>query len=192
MKVLIFSLAAMLCSVAAFLQPVRPTSRSATAISASRFRFRERTRNAVNKWRGVSKASDRTDAELKNGIAGFYDESSAIWLDVWGEDMHHGYYPPGEKNVNHQAAQRDMIDRSLAFAYGSDVPAPRSMVDVGCGVGGSSRHISRKYKTITKGRGISLSPYQISRATEFTAEQGLSDVVEYKVDDAMKMSFAGT
>ena len=35
----------------------------------------------------------RSDAELKSGIAKFYDESSQIWLDVWGEHMHHGYYP---------------------------------------------------------------------------------------------------
>ena len=32
----------------------------------------------------------RTDSELKQGIAHFYDESSQIWLDVWGEHMHHG------------------------------------------------------------------------------------------------------
>jgi hypothetical protein len=32
----------------------------------------------------------RTDSELKQGIARFYDESSQIWLDVWGEHMHHG------------------------------------------------------------------------------------------------------
>ena len=34
----------------------------------------------------------RTDSELKQGIAKFYDESSQIWLDVWGEHMHHGKY----------------------------------------------------------------------------------------------------
>jgi hypothetical protein len=29
----------------------------------------------------------RNDQELKTGIANFYDESSAIWIDVWGENM---------------------------------------------------------------------------------------------------------
>jgi len=29
--------------------------------------------------------------DLKKGIAAFYDESSALWEDVWGsEHMHHG------------------------------------------------------------------------------------------------------
>ena len=30
---------------------------------------------------------------LNEGIASFYDESSELWEDVWGEHMHHGYYP---------------------------------------------------------------------------------------------------
>ena len=34
--------------------------------------------------------SVRSDQDLKKGIAKFYDESSSIWIDVWGEDMHHG------------------------------------------------------------------------------------------------------
>ena len=121
----------------------------------------------------------RTTAELKDGIANFYDESSGVWLDVWGEHMHHGYYP--HKNYkNHSAAQLDMIDRSLAFAYGDDEALPRSVVDIGCGVGGSSRHIARKYSSIKKARGISLSPYQISRANAFTRDQNLANLIEYK------------
>ena len=38
----------------------------------------------------TGKMIERTDSELKQGIAHFYDESSQIWLDVWGEHMHHG------------------------------------------------------------------------------------------------------
>jgi hypothetical protein len=28
--------------------------------------------------------------DLKKGIATFYDESSGLWEEVWGEHMHHG------------------------------------------------------------------------------------------------------
>jgi hypothetical protein len=31
----------------------------------------------------------RSHEELKLGIAGFYDRSSKLWEDVWGEHMHH-------------------------------------------------------------------------------------------------------
>lgn len=34
---------------------------------------------------------ERSREDLKVGIAGFYDRSSKLWEDVWGEHMHHGY-----------------------------------------------------------------------------------------------------
>ena len=45
----------------------------------------------------VVAVSARSEAALKEGIAAFYDESSGIWEDVWGEHMHHGWYEPGTK-----------------------------------------------------------------------------------------------
>lgn len=38
-----------------------------------------------------------SDAELKEGIASFYDASSGVWEEMWGEHMHHGYYIEGKK-----------------------------------------------------------------------------------------------
>jgi hypothetical protein len=37
--------------------------------------------------------------------------------------------------------------------------------------------------------GISLSPFQISKAKEFTAAQGLENKMDYQVADAMAMPF---
>lgn len=34
-------------------------------------------------------SKERTHEELKLGIAGFYDRSSKLWENVWGEHMHH-------------------------------------------------------------------------------------------------------
>ena len=146
----------------------------------------------------------RSDDQLKSGIARFYDECSEIWLETWGEHMHHGYYPTLDYK-DHKAAQVDMIERyvlfsynflydptsfrSLNFAYKTEanfIP-PKSMVDIGCGVGGSSRLIAKKYGCV--GKGISLSPYQIKRATEFTKEAGLDSLLEYRVEDATKSTF---
>lgn len=45
-------------------------------------------------WRdGVMHAAQVT--ELKRGIATFYDKSSGLWENMWGDHMHHGYYPKG-------------------------------------------------------------------------------------------------
>ena len=35
---------------------------------------------------------ERSREDLKIGIAGFYDRSSKLWEEVWGEHMHHGMY----------------------------------------------------------------------------------------------------
>ncbi|KAJ1636929.1 hypothetical protein T492DRAFT_860821 [Pavlovales sp. CCMP2436] len=39
-------------------------------------------------------------ADLKSGIAGFYDASSGLWEGIWGEHMHHGYYPKEAPGVS--------------------------------------------------------------------------------------------
>ena len=60
--------------------------------------------------------------------------------------MHHGYYPDGADREDHAQAQVDMIDNALEWA-GVDldrVEAPFAVADVGCGIGGSARHIARR------------------------------------------------
>ena len=118
------------------------------------------------------------------GIAAFYDESSGLWEDVWGEHMHHGYYPEGKPRKDHAQAQVDMIDKSLEWA-GVDGPV-RRVVDVGCGIGGSSRHMARKYGC--GARGITLSPVQAGRANALTSEAGIDDV-SFQVGDALRQPF---
>jgi tocopherol O-methyltransferase len=58
--------------------------------------------------------------ELKQGIAELYDESSAVWEDIWGDHMHHGFYYPDEvvsgSDSDHRAAQFRMIQEALSFA----------------------------------------------------------------------------
>merc|ERR1712071_244723 len=124
--------------------------------------------------------------QLKLGIAGFYDRSSALWEEVWGEHMHHGYYVP-ENRTDHQQAQIDLIDEVLKWASVDDANPPQSIVDVGCGIGGSSRHIARKYGGIAQG--ITLSPYQAKRGNELAKEQGLENNAFFQVADALNQPF---
>lgn len=53
---------------------------------------------------------------LKEGIAALYDESSGLWESMWGEHMHHGFYPKGSPPKSNQQAQIDMIEEVLSFA----------------------------------------------------------------------------
>ncbi|KAL0347199.1 UNVERIFIED_CONTAM: putative tocopherol O-methyltransferase, chloroplastic [Sesamum calycinum] len=128
---------------------------------------------------------------LQKGIAEFYDESSGVWEDIWGDHMHHGFYEPGSdvSLSDHRAAQIRMIEESLLFASLSDdsVQKPRNIIDVGCGIGGSSRYLARKYGA--KCKGITLSPVQAQRAQELAAAQGLDGKVSFQVADALNQPF---
>ncbi|KAG6571208.1 Tocopherol O-methyltransferase, chloroplastic, partial [Cucurbita argyrosperma subsp. sororia] len=142
----------------------------------------------------IAAAATTTDVEidmdvdsLKKGIAEFYDESSGLWENVWGEHMHHGFYDP-DSSVSlsdHRAAQIRMIEETLRFA---GVEAATAVVDVGCGIGGSSRYLARKFGA--KCRGITLSPVQAKRAQAIAADAGLSDKVCFEVADALNQPFS--
>lgn len=61
----------------------------------------------------------KMDAEkLKRGIAEFYDKSSGMWEDIWGDHMHHGFYDPSStvSLSDHRSAQIRMIEEALQFA----------------------------------------------------------------------------
>lgn len=88
--------------------------------------------------------------------------------------MHHGYYPGGSPRKDHTQAQVDMVERSLDWAGVTAGTGVRKMLDVGCGIGGSSRHIARRHGC--EAHGITLSPVQAARANDLTANAGLEGV----------------
>ncbi|XP_010528669.1 PREDICTED: tocopherol O-methyltransferase, chloroplastic-like [Tarenaya hassleriana] len=132
-------------------------------------------------------------ADLKKGIAGFYDKTSEMWEEIWGEHMHHGFYEPQSdvqlSDSGHRKAQIRMIDEALRFAgvSGEEKEKGRRVVDVGCGIGGSSRYMSLKYGAECSG--ITLSPFQARRANELASAQGLSHKVSFQVADALQQPF---
>ena len=98
--------------------------------------------------------------------------------------MHHGLYPPGAPKKAHAAAQADMIDALLAWA---GVTGVASMVDVGCGIGGSSRHVARAWPA-ARAIGFTLSPVQAARANALTAaDPSVAGRCRYEVGDALDM-----
>lgn len=102
--------------------------------------------------------------------------------------MHHGYYPRGtdRKSKTNAQAQVDLIDAVLTFAGVENVT---EMVDVGCGIGGSSRHVANKFPS-AKATGITLSPKQAARANGLAEAQGLAERATFRVADALQQPFA--
>lgn len=42
-------------------------------------------KNGLRRWKDSITSKERTREDLKIGIAGFYDRSSKLWEEVWGE-----------------------------------------------------------------------------------------------------------
>ncbi|MER3475623.1 MAG: SAM-dependent methyltransferase, partial [Leptolyngbya sp. ERB_1_2] len=51
---------------------------------------------------------------LSEQIQQFYDSSSRLWEQTWGEHMHHGYYGvDGKTRKDRRQAQIDLIEEML-------------------------------------------------------------------------------
>jgi tocopherol O-methyltransferase len=127
-------------------------------------------------------------ASLSQRIQQFYDASSGLWEQVWGEHMHHGYYgADGKRQGDRQQAQVDLINELLAWAQpqsGQNISV-QDFLDVGCGIGGSSLYLAQKFNA--KATGITLSPVQAQRATERAQAAGVD--ASFRVADALHMPF---
>jgi tocopherol O-methyltransferase len=126
---------------------------------------------------------------LYQDIREFYDASSGLWEQVWGEHMHHGYYGKGGNyKIDRRQAQIDLIEELLLWAGCNESDPPSEIIDVGCGIGGSTLYLAQKFGS--NATGITLSPVQASRAKERAMEAGLEDQVRFQVANALEMPFA--
>ncbi len=132
---------------------------------------------------------------LYQQIQQFYDASSTLWEEVWGEHMHHGYYgPEGNLTKERRQAQIDLIEEFLAWGMESPEGQPLAekskfsqILDIGCGIGGSTLYLAEKFQA--QATGITLSPVQANRATERAQAAQLSQNVNFQVANALEMPF---
>lgn len=121
---------------------------------------------------------------LYQQIQQFYDASSSLWEQVWGEHMHHGYYgADGRDPKERRQAQIDLIEEMLRWA---NVTQAKNILDVGCGIGGSSLYLAEKFGA--QATGITLSPVQANRAIERAQSAKLN--AHFQVANALEMPFA--
>jgi len=127
--------------------------------------------------------------DLYQKIKNFYDDSSGLWEDVWGEHMHHGYYGPhGTYRVDRRQAQIDLMTELLAWAMPKDSAKPGKILDLGCGIGGASLFLAQQYQAEVLG--VSLSPVQVERATERAKTLALEQSCQFQVANALELPFA--
>lgn len=101
---------------------------------------------------------------LKERIKGHYEICSDYYYSLWGEHIHHGYFlhPEDSKEI----AQIRLIELLLDL---SKLPHGNSVLDVGCGIGGTTRYLAGKIAgNVT---GITISGEQVRIAKDLTAKE---------------------
>jgi len=129
-------------------------------------------------------------APLNQQIQQFYDTATPLWERIWGEHMHHGYYGRnGRRQLPHRQAQIATIEELLAWAAVTPQrEPPQAILDVGCGVGGATLELARRFEA--SATGITLSPVQAQRAQQRAQAAGLSQRARFRVADALQLPFA--
>ncbi|MEG3844399.1 methyltransferase domain-containing protein [Microcoleus sp. herbarium14] len=125
-------------------------------------------------YQSSNSVANSYDAWTEDGILEFY----------WGEHIHLGHYgsPPQQKDF--LVAKSDFVHEMVRWGGLDKLPPGTTVLDVGCGIGGSSRILGRDYGFAVTG--ITISPQQVQRAQDLTS--GELDV-QFLVDDAMALSF---
>ncbi|MGB3299102.1 MAG: methyltransferase domain-containing protein [Phormidesmis sp.] len=124
--------------------------------------------------------------ESADSVAQSYDEwtQDGILEFYWGEHIHLGHYgsPPVQKDF--RQAKYDFVHEMVQWGGLDNCVPGTTLLDVGCGVGGSSRVLAEDYGFDVTA--VTISPGQVKRATELTSA-GVS--AKFLVDDAMALSF---
>jgi len=128
----------------------------------------------ARKYQSAASVAQSYDDWTQDGILEFY----------WGEHIHLGHYGSPPQRKNFIQAKHDFVREMARWGGLEKLPPGTTVLDVGCGIGGSSRILARDYGFAVTG--ITISPQQVERAKELTP----ADVkAQFQVDDALNLSF---
>lgn len=121
-----------------------------------------------------------------DSVANSYDEwtEDGILEFFWGEHIHLGHYGSPSRSKDFITAKHDFVHEMVRWGSLDKLPPRTTLLDVGCGIGGSSRILAKDYNFDVTA--VTISPQQVKRAQELTS--GNVDA-KFQVDDAMNLSF---
>ncbi|TVY29437.1 putative tocopherol O-methyltransferase-like protein [Lachnellula hyalina] len=100
---------------------------------------------------------------LKDRIRHHYEVASDYYYSLWGEHIHHGYWiTPDDTKEKAQVQLIELLLQRSEFKAGSKV------LDVGCGIGGTSRFLAKNYGCVVTG--VTISGRQVELAKKLTLE----------------------
>ncbi|KAL8676624.1 MAG: hypothetical protein Q9186_006872 [Xanthomendoza sp. 1 TL-2023] len=104
---------------------------------------------------------------LKDRIRHHYELASEYYYTLWGEHIHHGYFrAPSDTKERAQLRLIELLIERSQLETGSTV------LDVGCGIGGTSRYLARNHDC--KVTGITISGKQVEMAIKLTCDSGIN------------------
>lgn len=116
--------------------------------------------------------------KAEKNVAHHYDLSAELYRQFLDADRQYScaYWPPGVEDLESaQLAKKRHIAAKLRLAPGQTV------LDIGCGWGGLALHLAREHGV--RVIGITLSTEQLRVARERAQEDGLDDLVEFRLQD---------
>jgi MPBQ/MSBQ methyltransferase len=124
--------------------------------------------------------------QSSDSVAQSYDQwtEDGILEFYWGDHIHLGHYGSPPRRKDFLAAKSDFVHEMVRWGGLDQRPPGTTVLDVGCGIGGSSRILAKDYGFDVTG--VTISPQQVKRAQQLTPNE-LS--ARFQVDDAMALSF---
>jgi len=119
---------------------------------------------------------------LKDRIKEHYDKLSSYYFELWGQHIHHGYWKTGQETK--EVAQSQLIEE---LAFRASIQQKMRGLDVGCGVGGTTIHLAKRFNA--EMTGITISTTQVEMATKLAKENKVVDFVKFLQMDAENMTF---
>lgn len=119
-------------------------------------------------------------------ISRYYDLSEVHYRKIWGLDkyrsLHYGYWDSSVKNF-----QQALLNINRVLADRAEINGGETVLDAGCGVGGSSLWLAKERNCRVVG--ISLNQRQVIKANRFALDAGLSDKVRFEQKDYMNTGY---
>ena len=124
--------------------------------------------------------------ESIDSVASSYDlwTNDRLLENLWGEHIHLGFYEKPKIKKDFRKAKVDFVHELVHWSGLDELPKGSRVLDVGCGIGGSSRILSDYYGFDVIG--ISISKEQIKRANELTIN---NDFCRFEVMNALDLKF---
>ncbi len=122
-------------------------------------------------------------------VAEAYDRwtNDALLERLWGDHVHLGHYGTPPRSRDFRQAKVDFVHELVRWSGLDQLPPGSTVLDVGCGIGGSARILARDYGLDVLA--ISISQAQISRARALTPPS-LAPRCRFAVMDALDLALA--